>query len=114
IINYVKEKYDDELQFLWRTFPSNAVWRRKDNAKWYGALLILSKRKLGIESDEVTDIIDLRIDPDVLPSVVDGKRYFPGYHMNKKSWFTICLDGSVPFEEICTWLDKSYDLAKKG
>lgn len=114
IIKYVLEKYGDELQFLWRTFPTNAVWRRKDNDKWYGALLVLSKRKLGINSDEVVDIIDLRIDPTFLPDVVDGKKYFPGYHMNKKNWFTICLDGSVPIEEICCWIDKSYCLAKKG
>ncbi|MDE7182387.1 MAG: MmcQ/YjbR family DNA-binding protein [Clostridia bacterium] len=114
VIEYVRGKYGDELEYLWQTFPSNAVWRRKDNKKWYGILLLLSKRKLGLDSDEVVDVIDLRIDPEVLPEIMDGERYFAGYHMNKKSWFTMCLDGSVPFEEICTWLDKSYDLAKKG
>lgn len=114
IIEYVRKKYSDELEYLWKTFPSNAVWRRKDNKKWYGILLLLSKRKLGFDSDEKIDIIDLRIDPNILPTLVDGKKYFPGYHMNKKSWVTICLDGSVPIEEICDWIDKSYLLAKKG
>lgn len=114
VIEYVREKYGDELEYLWQTFPSNAVWRRKDNKKWYGILLVLSKRKLGLNSDEAVNIMDLRIDPEVLPEIVDGERYFAGYHMNKKNWFTMCLDGSVPFEEICNWLDKSYDLAKKG
>ena len=33
--------------------------------------------------------------------------------MNKKSWFTIRLDGSVEFEKICAYLDKSYTLAVK-
>ena len=113
IIDFVREKYGDELEYLWPKFPSNAVWRRKDNSKWYGALLTVSKRKLGLDSDEQVEIIDLRIDPTILPTIVDGKRYFPGYHMNKKSWFTMCLDGSVPFEEICEWIDKSYILAKK-
>lgn len=112
IIEYVRKKYGGELEYLWKTFPSNAVWRRKDNNKWYGILLLLSKRKLGLDSDEIVDIIDLRIDTSILPSVVDGKKYFPGYHMNKKSWFTICLDGSVAVEEICGWIDKSYELAK--
>ena len=114
VIEYVRKKYGDELEYLWKTFPTNAVWRRKDNDKWYGALLVLSKRKLGLDSDEIIDIIDLRIDPNVLPTIVDGKRYFPGYHMSKKTWFTICLDGSVPVEEICDWIDKSYLLAQKG
>ena len=38
--------YCDELEFLWQKFPDNAVWRRKDNKKWYGALLTVSKEKL--------------------------------------------------------------------
>ena len=114
VIEYVRKKHGDELQYLWKTFPTNAVWRRKDNDKWYGALLVLSKRKLGLDSDEKVDIIDLRIDPNILPTIVDGKKYFPGYHMNKKTWFTICLDGSVPIEEIFDLIDKSFLLAQKG
>ena len=114
IIAYVREKYGDELQFLWNNLPTAAVWRRKDNSKWYGIIMAISKRKLGLNSDEMTEILDLRIDPKVLPSVVDGIKYFPGYHMNKKSWFTICLDGSVAAKEICEWIDKSYNLAAKG
>lgn len=113
VIDYVRERYGDELEFLWKTFPSNAVWRRKDNKKWYGILLTVSKRKLGLDSDETAYVIDMRADPETLPSLVDGKRYFRGYHMNKKHWLTICLDGSVPAEEIFVRIDESYDLAKK-
>lgn len=113
VIEYVREKYGDELEFLWKTSPSNAVWRRKDNKKWYAAMLTVSKSKLGLNSDEVVSVIDLRIDPEVLNDLVDGIKYFRGYHMNKKHWFTMCLDGSVPAEEICARIDKSYVLAKK-
>lgn len=113
IIQYVRETYQDELEYLWERFPANAIWRRKDNYKWYGALLAVSKRKLGIDSDEMIDIIDLRIEMEKLEAIVDGKRYFPGYHMNKKHWFTICLDGSVQVEEIFKWIDLSYEIAAK-
>ena len=34
----------------------------------------------------------------------------PGYHMNKKHWNTVFLDGSVPDKEIFAWIDHSYDL----
>jgi predicted DNA-binding protein (MmcQ/YjbR family) len=34
----------------------------------------------------------------------------PGYHMNKKHWNTILVDGSVPDREIFKWIDHSYDL----
>jgi len=33
----------------------------------------------------------------------------PGYHMNKKHWNTVQLDGSVPDKEIFSWIDHSYE-----
>ena len=33
----------------------------------------------------------------------------PGYHMNKKHWNTVYLDGSVPDKEIFSWIDHSYE-----
>jgi predicted DNA-binding protein (MmcQ/YjbR family) len=33
-----------------------------------------------------------------------------GYHMNKKHWNTIMLNGSVPEKEVFSWIDHSYDL----
>jgi len=34
----------------------------------------------------------------------------PGYHMNKKHWNTIYIDGLVPDKEVFSWVDQSYDL----
>lgn len=113
IITYVQKTYDNELEYLWKRFPDNAILRRKDSQKWYAALLTVSKRKLGIDSDELVEIIDLRIKPEKIIELIDNIRYFPGYHMNKKNWYTIILDGSVPIKEICERLDASYKLAVK-
>lgn len=38
----------------------------------------------------------------------------PGYHMNKRHWNTIILDGSVPEEEVLEMIDASYQLVVKG
>ncbi|MGN0919190.1 MAG: MmcQ/YjbR family DNA-binding protein [Alphaproteobacteria bacterium] len=113
IIQYILGKYGDKLEFLWQKFPNNAIWRRKDNNKWYGALLTVSKRKLGFDSNEIIEIIDLRIDPNELEKTINNKKYFAGYHMNKKNWITICLDGSVDFKEITRRIDDSYILTNK-
>ncbi|GAA5787419.1 MmcQ/YjbR family DNA-binding protein [Chitiniphilus shinanonensis] len=112
VIRYVRETYQDELQFLWQKFPENAIFRRKDNAKWYAALLVLQKKKLGLDEDATIDIIDLRAAPEDIEALVDGEKYFPGFHMNKKHWLTICLDGSVPIEEILRRIDESFVLAR--
>ncbi len=38
----------------------------------------------------------------------------PGYHMNKRHWNTVLLDGSVPGGEIERMADNSYALVVKG
>ena len=112
VIEYARNTYGDELEFLWEKFPKNAILRRKDNRKWYAALLTISKSKLGAFPDEEIEVLDLRAAPEAIPDMVDGKRVFAGYHMNKKHWITLPLDGTLPAEEICAMLDTSYALAK--
>ncbi len=113
IIGYVREKYGDELEFLWNKFPDNAIWRRKDNKKWYGILLTIKASKIDLVRDTTIEILDLRIKPEDIETTVDNQRFFMGYHMNKKHWYTLLLDGSIPTEEICRRIDESYLLARK-
>lgn len=113
LIEYVRNKYHDELEFLWAKSPNNAVWRRKDTGKWYAVILTVSKEKLGLPENEIVEIIDLRLQPELMEKIVDNERYFPGWHMNKKSWYTIILDTTVSTEEICKKINTSYQLAVK-
>ncbi|MGL6299081.1 MAG: MmcQ/YjbR family DNA-binding protein [Methanobacteriaceae archaeon] len=113
IVKYIKEKYNNEPEFLWKKTPNNAIFREKESYKWYSALLIIEKRKLGIDSDCEVEIINLKNEPKVIESLIDNKEYFPGYHMNKNHWFTILLNESLPSEEIFKWIDLSYDMVKK-
>ena len=112
IVAYVKNKYGDELEFLWEKSPKNAVVRRKSSNKWYAVILTIPKRKFGLESDEVIEVINLHNIPKEIEKLIDYKRYFPAYHMNKKHWCTICLDGTIELKEIYKKIDISYELAK--
>jgi predicted DNA-binding protein (MmcQ/YjbR family) len=38
----------------------------------------------------------------------------PGYHMNKKHWNTILIDGQIPDSEIYLMIDESYELVLSG
>ena len=38
----------------------------------------------------------------------------PGYHMNKKHWNTILIDGSIPDRLLLEWLEDSYQLVVAG
>jgi len=37
----------------------------------------------------------------------------PGYHMNKKHWNTVTLDGTIPPRDIFAMIDHSYELVAK-
>ncbi len=113
IIDYASKKYNNSLEFLWKKFPEYAVLRRTDTNKWYAVLLIIPKNKLGIKSNEPAEILALRAKPEDIENIIDYKKYFPGYHMNKKHWLTIILDGSVDINEIYNKIDESYALAVK-
>lgn len=113
VMAYVRQKYGDEFEFLWEKFPDNAIVRRKDNQKWYAVILTISRQKLGLDGNDKIEVLDLRGFPEEIAVLTDGKKYFPGYHMNKIHWYTICLNSSVALEEICLRVDESYVLAKK-
>ncbi len=108
IIAYLRENYGAEAEYLWERFPNNAIFREPKTQKWFAALLTVEKRKIGIDEDGSVEIIDLKEKPEVITALVDGVRYLPGYHMNKKHWYTICLDGSVEIEEICARINRSF------
>jgi predicted DNA-binding protein (MmcQ/YjbR family) len=38
----------------------------------------------------------------------------PGYHMNKRHWITVAMDGTIPDPLIMSWIDESYDLVAAG
>lgn len=113
IIKYIKIKYGDDLEYLWEKFSNNAVCRNKENNKWYILFVVLEESKLGIDSNIIVDIIDLRYQKDKIKDIIDNKKIFKGYHMNKNSWITIKLDGSLDLNYIYELIDNSYELSLK-
>ncbi len=68
---------------------------------------------LGIKGD--VGQLNLKCDPDEALSLRDiFEAVIPGYHMNKKHWNTIILDGSIPEGEIERMIDNSYSLVVRG
>jgi predicted DNA-binding protein (MmcQ/YjbR family) len=64
---------------------------------------------------ENPESINIKCDP--LDAIELRERYpavRPGYHMNKRHWNTVFLDGTVPDDLICRWIDDSYDLVVAG
>ena len=68
--------------------------------------------RLGLPGVEPLDIVNFKCDPILIASLRGENGIFPAYHMNKASWITAALDGSVPVETIELLLDVSYELTK--
>jgi predicted DNA-binding protein (MmcQ/YjbR family) len=83
----------------------------------FGPDVIVFKKKdkifllLPIESDPVQ--FNVKCNPELAIGLREQYDCVqPGYHMNKKHWNTIIVDGSVPDELLKEWIDMSYNLIK--
>lgn len=64
-------------------------------------------------SDPLT--INLKCEPDLASDLRDVyKEVTPGYHMNKKHWNTVNVQGELPAEEIVKMITHSYELVVKS
>jgi predicted DNA-binding protein (MmcQ/YjbR family) len=59
--------------------------------------------------------INLKCDPEkAIELREEYESVQPGYHMNKKHWNTIIIDGSVPAKLVFEWINDSYNLVVAG
>ena len=107
------DRYSTLPEYPWAGDPSSAVFRHLDNKKWFGLIMTVRPRVLGLQSDEFIDILNVKCDQVLASSLCREPGFLPGYHMNKKLWLTVLLDGTVPVGRINMLLDMSYDLTGK-
>ena len=108
IIAYAESEWEEMPEFLWKNFPDYAVLRRKDTDKWYALVARLTADKVGGSTADVIEAVNMR-----RTDGMDGPRFLPAYHMNKKTWTTIVLDGAVGAAELQKLLSESRKLATK-
>jgi predicted DNA-binding protein (MmcQ/YjbR family) len=118
---YIKKTYQAEPEFLWKRYPDFCVFRHQHEGgpkdeKWFAFVGRVRSDKLGTSSggSGLTDILNVKADPDFINFIVGTLGYFPGYHMNKKGWLTVLLDGTVSDREIENLLSNSYDATAAG
>ncbi|MBQ8291551.1 MAG: MmcQ/YjbR family DNA-binding protein [Clostridia bacterium] len=89
-----------------------AVFRHKDNRKWYALLMKLSRRKFGLDSDELIYVVNLKVPMELSCSfgVEDG--VYPAYHMNKLHWVSVLLPDAT--DDVVRFLvSVSFELTEK-
>lgn len=115
ILSYVKKEYGTISEHLWQSSPENEVLRHElqpgeKKAKWYGLIMKVKRRTLGLEGEDDIDILNVKCNPEMIDLLRMSDGYLPAYHMNKSNWITILLDGTVPLENIKQLIHESYDM----
>lgn len=123
--------YETKPDYPWQKWPDYAVLRHRENRKWYGLLMTVKWEQLGVSTrkknvdasvsllrshqvrDSYVDILNVKCDPNFIESIRGTHGFLSAYHMNRKNWVSILLDGSVDKETIFSLLDMSYELTKK-
>jgi predicted DNA-binding protein (MmcQ/YjbR family) len=68
-----------------------------------------------VSLDEVPATANLKCDPDLALELRDRyEQVRPGYHMNKKHWNTVEIEGGIPETELRKMIDHSYDLVVRS
>ena len=68
-----------------------AVFRHNDNRKWFALSMQVSRRKFGFDSDEVIDVVNLKLPTEMFGSFGAADGVYPAYHMNKLHWISVIL-----------------------
>ena len=84
-----------------------AVFRHADNRKWYAIVMRVSRRKFGLDSDEVIDVVNLKLPTEMFGSFGAADGVYPAYHMNKLHWISVLLPDS-PEDVISFLLNASF------
>lgn len=110
IINYTSQRYSSTPEYLWYDCPDYVVFRRSDNKKWYGIIMDVPKKRLGLYGSDRIDILDIKCSSISRAILMEQKGFMQAYHLNRENWIGILLDGSVDKNLIFALIDESYNI----
>ena len=111
-IAYEIEKiYGDKPSFEWDSNPGYGVFKNSNSKKWYGIIMNVDRDKLHAGTS-VFEIINVKLDPSKISSLLEKNGYYPAYHMNKKYWISISLDDTLEDNEILSFIKESHSFTE--
>ena len=90
-LEYCLTTYNTSPDYPFDEDFETAVLRHADNLKWYAIVMKVSRRKFGFDSDEVIDVVNLKLPVEMFGSFGAADGVYPAYHMNKLHWISVLL-----------------------
>ncbi len=110
---YVKEKYRVEPEILPFSHEDYAIYRHTDTGKWFAVFIVKDRREFGLPGSGNAEIVSFKIgDPLLSCFVAQQPGYLRGYPSSRWNWVSAVMDDTVPVEDICHWIDESYQATK--
>lgn len=110
---YVKEKYGIDPELLPFSKEDYGVYRHPDTGKWFAVFIAKDRSAFGLPGSGEAEVISFKIRDRMLADfVAQQPGYLRGFPASNWNWTTAVLDGTIPFEDICRWLDESYTATK--
>lgn len=91
----------------------SAVLRHVDNRKWYAIVMKVSRRKFGFKSDEVIEVVNLKLPTEMFGSFGAADGVYPAYHMNKLYWISVLLS-DAPNDVVQFLVNANFESTKKS
>ena len=88
-----------------------AVLRHADTRKWYAIVMRVSRRKFGFDSDEIIDVVNLKLPTEMFGSFGTADGVYPAYHMNKLHWISVLLP-DAPDDVVQFLVNVSFEATK--
>lgn len=114
LLSYVKERYGTEQENLRVIYKDYCTLREHGTKKWYGLFMCIPWTSLHVERKGMTEVLNVKADPEEIQRLIDHDRYFPAYHMDKVHWISILLDKETDMDAAKRMLDESYALVEKS
>ena len=111
ILSYVHKIYNTKEEYPWKDMKE--YFTLKVNNKWYLLYMNIPYKSINKDKEGKVDVINVKLMPNEIESLIDYKTYYPAYHMNKKYWMTIVLDNNAQFEIVKSLIDRSYEIVSK-
>lgn len=108
ISKLIKEKYNCDPNFEWKKFPGYASFKNQRTNKWYGIIMNVDKSKLDKSLSGEVEIIDIKLAPEKIEHLLNKEGFYPAYHMNKKNWISIILNGTIKDNYLMELIGESY------
>ena len=90
------------------------IFRLKQNRKWYGLAMKIPAKKLGFDGDNEIFGLCVRVEKGCAERYINHQVVFPAYHMNKKNWVNLILDGRMSDDEVLDYLRRSRTIVLEG